>query len=870
MANVSGSDHSAATYTITRAYSGADETPFTSWETAREGNLITDDAIERGIVYKDSDGIFVFSAALLLMSGSTTDSSHFVWLTAHPSARHNGTAGSGVVLQSASQSGIDTRDEYTRVEWLEIDVSGQALRVKSGSDNSLYANLLIHDSNSVIFANAVSGATLRNSIIYNNGGDGIELLDAGTDVNIENCTIYGSPANGILVNTGTTATITNTISVGNDSGSSDFNCAGTCNGSNNMSSDGTGPATGLQSAPATLEDLFVDCTDPGYDFHLGDPANHAADDNGLDLFSSFINDIDDETRPTGTGTWDIGADEINGLIGHWKFDEGSGQTAADSSGSGNDGTLGTTAGADLGDPTWTCVTGGYALTFDGDDDEVGLPSVIIGDKAAWTITAWVKTSDTSTKRTIYSEGDSGGERYFFLYVSDAGTPPPYAKYYTTDGSSYWISVEDSTNIEDNEFHHVAMVQRSFGERELFVDAQSDGINYDNHSAPTNNMATIGYLRASTWDTASFLGTIDDVRIYDRALSTAEISALAASPPANCGETTTLGDGSDPGNLTVAPGSTNQYLDQFTFVTSSGSDSVDALTVTTANTAAIASMQIWNNDFSTQYFATVSAPSGNDWSFSGGTAIPVGASSTPFRIRFTAEDHGTLAEGTYAVTGTVTSFTSTNSQAGSDTDSATITVDNTPPSDATWGTITPGDQQIQLNWTNPGSDFNKVVILRRAGSAVGDAPSDGTEYNVNDPIGSSTVRYVGNLETFTDTGLTNGTNYYYKIFAYDDYINYASGAATGPHRLFPVICRPMSGWAMCWLTITAANRSHLSMVAVLPLFLPLKIKTAAPRRQHQREHRWVFTAHTPRFTTGRPRMRTTISMTPWKTSILQKS
>jgi len=244
--------------------------------------------------------------------------------------------------------------------------------------------------------------------------------------------------------------------------------------------------------------------------------------------------------------------------------------------------------------------------------------------------------------------------------------------------------------------------------------------------------------------------------------------------------TTLGDGTDPSNSTVAPGSADQYLDQFTFVTNTGTDSVTALTVTTANTAAIASMEIWNDALTTQYFSTVSSPTGDTWSFSGGTAIPVTTSSASFRVRFTAKSHAALAAGTYAVTGTVTSYTCTNAQAGTDTDSATITVDNSPPVDATWGTITPGNTQIELNWTNPGADFNKVVILRRAGAAVGDAPTDGTEYNVNDTIGSSTVRYVGSLETFTDTGLTNGTAYYYKIFAYDDYINYASGAATGPH------------------------------------------------------------------------------------------
>jgi hypothetical protein len=125
-------------------------------------------------------------------------------------------------------------------------------------------------------------------------------------------------------------------------------------------------------------------------------------------------------------------------------------------------------------------------------------------------------------------------------------------------------------------------------------------------------------------------------------------------------TTTLGDGTDPSNSTVAPGSTDQYLD-------------------TANTPAIASVEIWNEAMTTQYFSTDSTPNGNLWEFSGGTAIPVTTSAASFRVVFTAKDHATLAAGTYAVTGTVTAYTCTNSQAGTDTDSATITVDNVPSS-----------------------------------------------------------------------------------------------------------------------------------------------------------------------------------------------
>jgi hypothetical protein len=251
--------------------------------------------------------------------------------------------------------------------------------------------------------------------------------------------------------------------------------------------------------------------------------------------------------------------------------------------------------------------------------------------------------------------------------------------------------------------------------------------------------------------------------------------------------TTLGDGINPLDATVAPGSADQSLDQFTLVTTAGTDSVTALTVTTTNTGTIDSMTIMSDDLSTQYFGTVSSPSVNAWNFSGGTPIPVGVTSTAYRVVVTFKNDATLTSdvgmGTFPVTGTVATITSTNTPAGSDATSATITVDNQPPADAVWGTVTPGNNQVILNWSNPtDADFAQVVILRNTVAFTTEAPTDGVMYaqgNTGGSLGSSVVRYVGSLQSFTDTGLTNGTSYYYKIFSEDSYGNYAAGAQTGP-------------------------------------------------------------------------------------------
>jgi len=91
-----------------------------------------------------------------------------------------------------------------------------------------------------------------------------------------------------------------------------------------------------------------------------------------------------------------------GPVGYWKFDEGNGQTAFDSSGS-NDGTLGTGSSVDASDPAWTTGMHGTALSFDGQDDYVSVAdssSLDITD--AITLEAWVK-KDTTKNQAILSK-----------------------------------------------------------------------------------------------------------------------------------------------------------------------------------------------------------------------------------------------------------------------------------------------------------------------------------------------------------------------------------------------------------------------------------------------------------------------------------
>ena len=113
------------------------------------------------------------------------------------------------------------------------------------------------------------------------------------------------------------------------------------------------------------------------------------------------------------------------------------------------------------------------------------------------------------------------------------------------------------------------------------------------------------------------------------------------------------------------------------------------------------------------------------------------------------------------------------------------------STSTTPTTTAGAGQVTVNYITPqDSDLNSVVILRST-SAITDVPVDGTTYTGGETIGAATVACVDTTVTASttdscvSTGLTNGTSYYFKVFAKDLYGNYSSGLVPTGSPVTPV-------------------------------------------------------------------------------------
>jgi len=209
-------------------------------------------------------------------------------------------------------------------------------------------------------------------------------------------------------------------------------------------------------------------------------------------------------------------------VSWWKFDN----NASDSAG-GNSGTT-------RGNPTYVAGNSGRAIRLDGDDYvDFGNPTSLDFGTGDWTVSAWIKTTQSGTgdenKGTIYSKGadQTGGIRYT-LAINEATSGMITL---TTDDDATKAQATGNTPANDDLWHHVAGI-RIAAQLLVYVDGALDGTGtvpegYD-LSGTTQTNAYVGVIVDNRDGTLFkyFTGEIDDVRIYDYALSDTDLLSAA--------------------------------------------------------------------------------------------------------------------------------------------------------------------------------------------------------------------------------------------------------------------------------------------------------------------------------------------------------
>ncbi|MET0600508.1 MAG: LamG domain-containing protein [Baekduia sp.] len=211
----------------------------------------------------------------------------------------------------------------------------------------------------------------------------------------------------------------------------------------------------------------------------------------------------------------------SGLVAAFGFDERSGKSVLDSSGGGLNGVRrGTTRVANG--------RFGRALSFDGAGDRVTVPdSARLRLSAGLTLEAWVRPTSATGQRLVLLKGNRKGLTYG-LYASDLGRVPSGAV--RTAGpataASRTLHARAKARLPLGRWSNVA-VTFSGNRVRIYV----NGIWISSRTAPGALVRSAGALRigGGLSDATSFRGRIDEVRVYDRALTGAQIQSDSKSP-----------------------------------------------------------------------------------------------------------------------------------------------------------------------------------------------------------------------------------------------------------------------------------------------------------------------------------------------------
>ena len=204
----------------------------------------------------------------------------------------------------------------------------------------------------------------------------------------------------------------------------------------------------------------------------------------------------------------------SGLVAAYNFDEGTGTTAADSSGNGNTATL---SGA-----TWS-TTGkcGKALSFNGTSNYVRVnDSASLHLTTGMTLDAWVNMTGGGSWRTVIFKERTGGMTYS-LYAQNGSNRPVGQVYVNAEQNA-----QGTAAVPLNTWTHLATTYDGTTQK-LFV----NGVQVASRAQTGSIISSTGLLKIggnaiwSEW----FKGLIDDVRIYNRALSQSEIQTDMNTP-----------------------------------------------------------------------------------------------------------------------------------------------------------------------------------------------------------------------------------------------------------------------------------------------------------------------------------------------------
>ncbi|MFC1635192.1 LamG domain-containing protein [Planctomycetota bacterium] len=211
------------------------------------------------------------------------------------------------------------------------------------------------------------------------------------------------------------------------------------------------------------------------------------------------------------------------LLVHYKFDEGAGTVAADSSGQGSDGVFSGTA-------TWAAEGKmGAAASFDGGIGEVRGDSPYLNGLDAMSFGVWIKSNVVGTDAGFIILADPAGNdqrdiRYDLAGGSGGGTNVIKYGVATEEGSH---ENESSSNVQTTEWQHVMVTWNSGEVARLYINGVLNTLTYEGDviGGTTTGYTNVIVGRGGKDTGGSWDGLVDDVRVYEVALTAQQVQTV---------------------------------------------------------------------------------------------------------------------------------------------------------------------------------------------------------------------------------------------------------------------------------------------------------------------------------------------------------
>lgn len=204
----------------------------------------------------------------------------------------------------------------------------------------------------------------------------------------------------------------------------------------------------------------------------------------------------------------------NGLVGYWKFDEGNGVVAIDSSGNGNNGVLTGVGHSSEGSRKF--------YVFEPAGDKVAFTcnasnnfNLGTGD-ASWS--AWFKTSQLANMEVI-----AGAVNGQILRIDNG-----YMEFYLRADAGVFRNISVANGqYYNNSWHHVVISHDYDGLTKMYLDGVLIGQSGSSYAGVGITSCFGGVFWVGTYASTGrdFVGAVDDFRVYNRVISEAEIRAL---------------------------------------------------------------------------------------------------------------------------------------------------------------------------------------------------------------------------------------------------------------------------------------------------------------------------------------------------------